>query len=294
MRDLKASPSLGLGKRQSSLAKRFFESMTVPIILMAALVVALLHVPVDEMSPQVDFPVSQVLGKFGAEGYEVSHRVSHEGLDGYVLTRGDLRVLVVEQDGRLLLGNILDANGEDLTEKMAAIWGAESFLTALARGKADRRPAAAGTADDMENGERLIRKETFEYILNLPHRVILNADAPVRMVVFSWESCGSCRLLEDLLRQQRDSISFGIIEIPTGGDAVKEQNGLRRLRNERQWTQDEKLRGVREAALLVQSLTGKLAVPCYAWAMPDGSYRFGHLAGEEIRQRLELLKGMPR
>ena len=240
------------------------------------------------------FPISDILKKIGGSNYTASKKIFYQDHAGYIIkSSGDSGFVALVLEDKLILGNVIDRNGNDITESLAKTHDAQTFLTALAQRSPLPHKQSSSRMDNSApaaKGETTINRELYNYILSLPG-IELNPAVPdkaVRLIIFSWEGCASCRTLKNIIASEKDKITFRIREIPTGGTERAEKDSMKALgRTEEDY--DMRLKGIREAAAIVKKLTGKMAVPCYVWLMPDGETRFGYIQASEVLDRIRML-----
>lgn len=258
---------------------------------------------------QEEFPIVKVISKVSTKKFSVLEEFKIDGKQGAILAApSGARIVALVLDGYLVFGNAFDKDGADLTEVAARRKNGDNIITLLAKQcqanapfqKISVRHPSSHTASiapmqpepPAARGEITINKELFDYLVQLPGTKLRpESSGSVRLVLFSWRSCPTCVNLKQYFARQE--VSFQVLEVPVGGNPHEEAR-LRDALGEKLQTADGKaaIKGMQEAAEIIKTLTGKLAVPQYAWLMPDGSARFGFLSGRDLMDRVELLNSL--
>ena len=238
-------------------------------------------------------PVEHALHRYAGDRYQVGETVSYQEHRGHILVGKDgLRVLAMEKDGYLLLGNLIDRMGVDISSEMASRHRAKTFLAALVDGvrrqasnTGEVRPAQK---ESSAGNEIDITGEAFEAMLQLPHVSIINPDRPVGLIIFTWQDCHSCKGAKIIVNTLASEIGFGVVEIPIAGGSAEERRAMERLKG-LDMSDEDKRRGIAMATDTVHKLLGRLATPTFAWKMPDGTCRFGFINGKGMIERFRAM-----
>ena len=241
-----------------------------------------------------NFPYEHI---FQAQGKNFSYeKVTWDGYEG-MLIKGDNqeRILCNLANGNLVIGELLSPDGRNITRLMAEYFHAETFLSALAASSlhSDEKKAAkpqalqakpAPMGDPVSQAERVISQNLFDFLEKMPGFELAAKDGPLRLVIFSWEDCPSCRSVKNAIAKME--LPFRVKEIPTGGNPAQDKKAIARLQEKNIAPQEARWR-LMDASRILMALTGELVVPCYAWKMPDGQILFGVIPAQEVLGRLK-------
>ena len=140
-------------------------------------------------------------------------------------------------------------------------------------------------------GEISMDRKVFDFLVKAGGSEQLQTDGKgdVRLIVFSWDKCGACKNIKELLLQKRElpfKIQINRVQL-SENDA---QNRVKDLGLSPDSDGAKKIvQGMIDSTYVLQTLLGQVRVPCYAWLMPDGSVKFGNLPKERVMQRIDAL-----
>lgn len=255
------------------------------------------NIPKQAASGQSDKPTysfDKIFDSIGGSNNFQHEKVVWNGQEGVLITGKDgERIFCNTLNGHLIIGELLSPDGENITRKMAEHFKAQTFLDMLssvflkAQSVDVKISNSAFTEPVMEQPEeRIISKELFEFMEKLPGFEIGSAGGSLRLIIFTWENCVSCQNMKNIIAQKE--LPFRIREIPTGGSPSQEEKAIARLKDTG-ISHEDAIKRLNDATRILETLTGKVAVPCYAWKMPDGQYLFGNLAAQSALDRLNEL-----
>lgn len=252
----------------------------------------------NQAGPQVKqrpFPIASVFAKLGGKPDASYEAVSWNGHNGFIISGPKGERLFCNYVGNVLVaGDIVSDTGENITRKMAGIFNARTLfdtiaISSLARKNISELPvekAAGMETPPVVEGEAVVSQELFNVMEKLPSFDLAGENGPVRMIMFTWESCPSCSAMKNIIAKK--NLPFRVLEVPTGGNPKAEREALEKL-NPSEQDKVSALNRIKDAALILFSMTGKVAVPTYAWQMPGGEIRFGFMPAQEVIDRLEQI-----
>lgn len=237
-------------------------------------------------SANTPYSFDKIFDSIGGSKDFQHEKLSWNGYDGVLITGKDgERILCNTINGHLVIGELVSPDGENITRKMAEHFNAQTFLDMLSAVLLEvKEPFAEPLMEQTE--ERQIGKELFEFMEKLPGFELGSTNGPLRLIVFTWEDCVSCKNMKDIIAQKE--LPYRIKEIPTGGSPSQEEKAVGRLKNTG-ISPEYAMNRINDATRILETLTGKVAVPCYAWKMPDGQYLFGNLSAQSALDRINKL-----
>lgn len=280
-----------------------FWVVSISIALACAGAFASLERQAEKRKAGNSFPVSEVLGKLGGNPDFSVEAITFKGHQGYLLTKDDERLVCNLVDGFLVLGDVVSSSGENITQEMAKHYKAGTFLSAMKPMPLTENSVSATKPIFLAENSKssgispklsikadgdgmIIRQELFDFMVKLPGFDIGGKEGPVRIVMFSWETCPSCRAIKKILTTQK--LPFRIWDVPVGGTKRAVESALLRL-GATDENRDELARRINDATIIMKTLTGKVAVPVYAFQKPDGQIYFGYIPAQEFLNGVNYL-----
>lgn len=239
----------------------------------------------DVLGRSIPATVPQDLVDKAGGGFRVSKEFSYisdgsSPLKGAIIENAAGTLIVAwVMEGRLVLGNVYDEKGADLTEAAASAYGAQHPVG-----------VATGQARDTQAKIKLLK----ENIMAMPGVLVAgsNPASPVRLYVVTWSGCSTCRNLEQYLQEVQPTLPYSIKLCPIGGRRTVDRDAFDFLGEDENGPGASSLReALHTTHDIVKAALGQAKVPCLFW-IDSATQSVRYLTGnslDEVKQVIARL-----
>jgi hypothetical protein len=153
-------------------------------------------------------------------------------------------------------------------------------------------PDKARTAAE-KNGQKVFTQSDFKKIVNGPG-LVLDTTKPAseaKLIMFTWNDCYACMNLLKHFGKMRNKIKFQVFFVPIAGAPNTDRVALAYLGASGVPPEERRilLSQLWESSDMLETHTGSLRVPSFAWRTADGSAHIKNLDGQQFRTVLTTL-----